>query len=296
MKPGNVRGLGWFGFVVIAGLGCGPVLAQELQPLYVPLVFATIGATADPGGHFVDTASWRSSMSAFNPTDSPVSVVDVAVYGKGAILSPAAYPPIPPHRGGGFVPSVVPQPDRGVGFLELRTSPGVVFYANVQRVTQRCEIGAPNCVSFVLGAANIPFYRALFPAGSVAVSGAVDLGQFGLSDVGYAPALERRRRMNVTLFNAGDVSATFVVRTFPHHFSATPLTEQTVVVEAKDVFQVNGFPVPTESSLLLSAFDGNQIWVMISADQPFLSYVSTVFNAVVLGDLPFQVYPSYLQN
>jgi hypothetical protein len=288
--------IGPVAFLTLVAFGCGSAVAQDLQPIYVPLVYATVGSVLDPGGHSVSAESWQSTMSAFNPTDSPGSVVDVAVYGKGAILTPGSYPLIPPHEGGGFVPSVVPQPDRGVGFLELRTSPGLVFYANVQRVTQQCEVGAPNCISFVLGALNIPFYRALFPAGSVVVSGSVQLGQFGLGGSGHALDVERRRRMNVTLFNAGDVSATFVVRTFPHHFSATPLAEQTVVVEAKDVFQVNGFPVPTETSLLLDAFDESQIWVTITADQPFLSYISTVFSSVALGDMPFQVYPSYLQN
>lgn len=277
----------------LAALGCGPALAQELQTLYVPLVNATIGYTHQPGGSVSDTERWVSTMSAFNPTDSPASVVDVAVYGKGAVLNQVPRPPIQPHQGGGLGPSVASQPDRGVGFLELRTSPDLVFHADVQRQTERNDNTPTGTVS-VHGQVSIPFYRALFPAGSVAVSGSVELGQFGY--FGFSPELQRRRRMNVTLFNAGGAPATFVVRTFPHHQSASPLTEQMVNVEPKDVFQINGFPIPTESSLLISAFYGNQIWVTITADQPFLSYVSTIFNAVEPGDLPFQVYPSYLQN
>jgi hypothetical protein len=278
--------------ITLLVLGCSSAVAQDLQPLYVPLVHATVGSTLDPGGHSVDTESWESTMSVFNPTDSPADIVNAAVYGKGAVLMQESRPPIPPHQGRGIGASVGLYPERGVGFLEVRTSPGVVFYADVERVTQRCEVGAPNCISFLHGAVNIPFYRALFPAGSVAISGAVEIGQFG------SPEFERRRRMNVTLFNAGDAPATFVVRTFPHNFATGPLAEHTVIVESRDVLQVNGFPVPTESSFSgeLTSVHGSAIWVTITADQPFLSYVSTIFNAVDLGDLPFQVYPSYLQN
>lgn len=271
---------------------CSSAAAQDLQPIYVPLVHAQVGSTLAPGGHSGDIESWESTMSVFNPTDSPADVVDVAIYGKGGVLAQVSRPPIPPHQGRGIGASVVPFPDRGFGFLEVLTSPGIVFTADVERVTQRCEVGAPNCVSFSHGGVNIPAYRALFPAGSVAISGAVEIGQFG------SPEFERRRRMNVTLFNAGDAPATFVVRTFSHNFATGPLAEQTVIVESKDVLQVNGFPVPTESSSSgeLTSVHGSAIWATITADQPFLSYVSTIFNAVDLGDLPFQVYPSYLQN
>jgi hypothetical protein len=284
-------------FVALVVFGWGTAAAQNLQPLYVPLVFAATGSTLEPGGYVVDIQRWESTMSVFNPTDSPATVIDVAVYGKGAVLTQVPRPPIQPHQGNGLVPSVVPVPDRGVGFLELRMSPGVVFYADVQSVTRRCAVGSPLCDELVHGQVNMPFYRALFPPGSVAVSGAVELGYFGLPKAVYSPEVERHRRMNVTLFNAGDAPASFVVRTFPHNRSAVSLTEQTVIVEAKDVFQVNGFPVPTEASIPMQSVNGgNQIWVTITADQPFLSYVSTIFNAVESGDLPFQVYPSFLQN
>lgn len=285
-------------YVALAVFGCGSGLAQNLETLYVPLVHAQVGSTIAPGGHSGDIESWESTMSAFNPTESLADIVDTAVYGKGAVLVQESRPPIPPHQGRGIGASVGLYPERGVGFLEMRTSPGIVFSADVERVTQRCEVGAPNCFSFSHGGVNIPFYRALFPAGSVAISGAVELGQFGLSQIGFPPEFERRRRMNVTLFNAGVAPATFVVRTFPHNFATGPLAEQTVIVAAKDVFQINGFPVPTESSSsgeLTSVF-GSSIWVTISADQPFLSYVSTIFNAAEAGDVPFQVYPSYLKN
>lgn len=289
----HMRDIVPYAFMELVVLGCSSATAQDLQPLYVPLVQARVGSTLAPDGHSVDIESWESTMSVFNPTDSPADIVDAAVYGKGAVLNAqASLPPIPPHQGRGIGASVGVFPERGVGFLEVRTSPGVVFYADVERVTQRCEVGAPNCISFSHGGVNIPAYRALFPAGSVAISGAVEIGQFG------SPEFERRRRMNVTLFNAGDAPATFVVRTFPHNFATGPLAEQTVIVESKDVLQVNGFPVPTESSSSgeLTSVHGSAIWVTITADQPFLSYVSTIFNAVEPGDLPFQVYPSYLQN
>jgi len=282
--------------LVVVGRGSG--LAQTLETLYVPLVHVQVGSTLAPDGHSGDVQSWESTMSVFNPTDVPADIVDAAVYGKGAILAHVSRPPIPPHQGRGIGASVVPFPERGVGFLEMHTSPGIVFSADVERITQRCEIGAPNCISFSQGGVNIPFYRALFPAGTVAISGAVELGQLGPPPTGFSPDFERRRRMNVTLFNAGDVPGTFIVQTFPHNFATSPLAEQTVIVAEKDVVQINGFPVPTEfsSSGELTSVYGSSIWVTVSADQPFLSYVSTIFNAAEAGDLPFQVYPSYLKN
>ncbi len=284
--------------VALAVVGGGSGMAQNLETLYVPLVQAKVGSTIAPDGHSVNIETWESTMSVFNPTASPADIVDIAVYGTGAKLGQASRPPIPPHQGGGIGASVSPFPERGVGFLEMQTSPGIVFFADVERVTQHCEIGAPNCTSFSHGGVNIPFYRALFPAGSVAISGAVELGQLGPSPTGVPPDFERRRRMNVTLFNAGDVPATFIVQTFPHNFATSPLAEQTVIVAAKDVVQINGFPVPTEVSPSgeLTSVHGSSIWVTISADQSFLSYVSTIFNAAEAGDLPFQVYPSYLKN
>jgi hypothetical protein len=55
--------------------------------------------------------------------------------------------------------------------------------------------------------------------------------------------------------------------------------------------------VPTQhDNDLTAANDGNRIWITISANQPFLSYVSTIFDNPEPGALPFEVYPSYLQN
>lgn len=284
-----------YAFIALVALGYGSAVAEDLQPIYVPLVMAeTEGYVRQPDGT-VTNGGWLSTMSVFNPTDSPASVIDVAVYGKGGVLNHPSYPPIPPHQGENHIVSVTPFPDRGVGFLELRTSPGVVFYADVQRVTYRCAFGVPGCDALVHGQVNIPVYRALFPAGSVAVSGAVELGYFHHI---FTPDQHRLRRVNVTLFNAGDAPATFTIRSIPVHFSPEPLTERTVIVEPKDVVQINSFPVPTESvNFNLAAVNGgNRIWVTTTADQPFLSYVSTVFDGVDALDLPFQVYPSYLQN
>ena len=103
--------------------------------------------------------------------------------------------------------------------------------------------------------------------------------------------------MNVTLFNGGDVPATFTVTVLPVHFSGVPLSRETVVVDAKDVIQINSLPVPTEfDNNLTTGFGGNRVWITITADQPFLSYVSAIFDNAEPGAMPFEVYPSVLQN
>jgi hypothetical protein len=286
-----------YAFVALVVFESGTAAAQDLQPLYVPFVKAEIeGFVLQPDGNSVTNGGWLSTMSVFNPTDSPASVINVAAYGKGAVLNHPSSPPIQPHQGQNHGASLSSFPDRGVGFLEVQTSPGIVFYADVQRVTYHCAVHEPLCDAVVHGQVNIPVYRSLFPAGSVAVSGAAELGYFHH----VTPVDENHktiRRVNVTLFNAGDAPATFVVRTSPVNGSLAPLTEQSIVVEAKDVVQINRFPVPTDSSTPMQSVNGgSRIWVTTTADQPFLSYVSTVFDGVDSLDLPFQVYPSYLQN
>ena len=71
------------------------------------------------------------------------------------------------------------------------------------------------------------------------------------------------------------------------------LSLQTFTLAAKEVRQVNRMILPPLKDLP----DNNEsirVWITISANQPFLSYVSTVFEDGEAGSMPFEVYPSRL--
>ena len=143
----------------------------------------------------------------------------------------------------------------------------------------------------------LPVFRGLFPAGSTAVSGAIELGNFDLPPSCGTLDMQYRRRVNVTLFNGGDVPATFRVSETPANSSAEEIRSDEYVVDAKQVLQINSFPVPSESAPPLRAQNGGaRIWINVTADQPFLSYVSTIFDKPEAGSLPFQVYPGVIAD
>lgn len=282
----------------VMGLMCGGrTLAQDANVFFIPYVHAQLGSSPvpDSGATAIDFQSWESTLSVFNFRATEAGVLLAAVYGKGASLSTVPVPPIPPRQGRGVGANVSPGPDRGVAFLEVHTSPGAIVVGAVERTTQRSGVGQPYSVTFSHGGIAAPVFRSLFPAGSVAVAGAVEIGQLGLEGSGYAQ-FERRRRMNVTLFNAGTSEATFIVRTLSHNFATGPLEEQAVTVPPMDVIQINGFPLPTQDSNALRSQFGSAVWVTVTADQPFLSYVSTIFDSVEAIDMPFAVYPSRLES
>ncbi len=287
--------------LTIFSLVLSPVsLAQVPATVYVPFVLALTGGwpTPLPGETWTFTR-WESTLGLFNNSDTPATYAQKTLFGKGAGL---AQPPgcesagtLAPHTGTNVIVCYAPAPDRGFGFLAVDTPAGVVVHSDVQRTIYRCNCSDPGCDSIPQGQTGTPAYRGLFQAGSSVVSGAVELGNFLLSCA--SPKELYRRRVNVTLFNGGDVPATFTVTVLPVHFSGVPLSRETVVVDAKDVIQINSLPVPTEfDNNLANGFGGNRIWITITADQPFLSYVSTIFDNPEPGAMPFEVYPSVLRN
>ena len=276
-----------------------PALTEELQDLFVPIVSVVYDQRTLPDG--TGTASaWSSSLHFFNNSAAPATFTQTAVYGQGAVPShePVCESSVTlaPQTGRGFGGCFAPFPDRGVGFLALQTSPGIVVRADVIRSRFRCECEGPGCTTIPQGQVRMPTYRSLFPAGISAVSGPIELGNLTLSPNCASENQQYRRRVNVTLFNAGDAVATFTLTVRPVQFSSTPISELSVVVPAKDVIQVNRIAVPTEPTNDLRTSGGYRIWITITADQPFLSYVSTVFDNPEPGAEPFDVYPSYLEN
>lgn len=175
----------------------------------------------------------------------------------------------------------VPDPRDAVQFLALSVPPGVVIRAALQRV---------QAADFA-GALTLPTFTSLVPAGTRTIA-----GNFRAS---WAECLPPGvpRRLNVTLFNAGDVAATFhvTVLTRDHGIDTGPPsrqgepTEAEYVVPARTVRQVNG--VAYDVGVLCSRPGWEMGWVEITADQPYLAYASTVREAAP-GVLPYEVFPA----
>ncbi len=130
------------------------------------------------------------------------------------------------------------------------------------------------------------------------MAGAVSLGNPYLPVVCGDAAKQNLRRINVTFFNDGSATATFTVNVWPVGGAPTPVVTQSYEVVAKSIAQVNGLevPLPTVPDPQYMGADGVQVWVNVTADQPFLAYVSTIFDDPQPGALPFQVYPARLTN
>lgn len=246
--------------------------------------------------------SWSSSTSLFNGGPGQGSFRYVGFLGGGASLSgepycsPAADHSIGPGAGQGLSHCVAtPLAGSGVGFLLLETSGPISVHASISYLKQVCNCASLDCTPIPQGRSVLPVFPSVFPAGSVVVAGEVDLGRVPIPP-GCGAAIERYpRRVNVTLLNEGVVPASFLVRVLPYKGGSEALLEQTVVVPARDVLQVNRLPLDLNAISVVegsvAADGGVRVWVEISADQPFLAYASTVFDDGAPDSMPFEIYP-----
>lgn len=276
--------------------------AQD-KTVYVPYVRAYTGFRDLPG-HVRILDGWNTTISVFNSASEQGRLSVTAAYGDGVELitsPPCILSLMPPHTGfrvpscASFSTDVFDRAE--LAFVEMKVSHGAVIGANVIRWREVLCCLELTCGGPVpQGQAALPVYRGLFPAGSTAVAGPVELGAFKIPDYCVSGNQVYRRRVNVTMLNAGDRAGVFLISEIPGTTVSTPVREQTVSVPAKGVVQVNSIPVPTEPGpgLASPSGAGYQIWFKVTADQPFLFYVSTIFDDPEPGALPFQVYPASL--
>jgi len=276
---------------------CG---AAEPVKVYVPFAYATTESSGTVGDGSFGYTRWESVIGVLNTAATPGSVDTVALHGNGAVIGTPEEcyhraTVLAPRVGANIFPCAT-YPEPGIAMLILETTPGVLVRAEVQKARFRCGcVSSLGCSAIPQGQAYLPVYTRLFPAGSTAVSGPVELGNFDLPSTCASENQKYRRRVNVTLYNDGAAPATFRISETPNQISSEPLYSEERVVEPHGVLQVNSIPVPTKSSPeLRAANDGSRIWIQVSADQPFLFYVSTIFDEPEAGALPFQVYPGVL--
>lgn len=248
----------------------------------------------DSGGHPY-SEYWISTAGVFNISDTTQHVVAEDVLGEG--LLPEALAACLVDRAyasgeGSLAPCQFYGPPR---FVRFRHSSKVVLNAQLGR---NRVAGCPAPVQYVLpqGFAPLPTYHRLFQGGERTVAGPVELRTQGFPSDCATPNQVYDRRVNVTVANYGQLPATFTLVAYRfrrHQAGYDPVWSSTVTVDARSVHQVNDIPIPRtltepgENRHLGSM----SVWLTITSDQPYLGYVSSVFEGGEPGSLPFQVFP-----
>lgn len=234
--------------------------------------------------------SIKSRLTLFNNASTPSVASLSALYGEtGEEVIPG---PITAYslaaRGGTVVDTSIANSASRVSVWAFEV-PGRVALRNTLERFVDCDQGANPSQ----GRLALPVFSALFPAGSTVVSGdvkAIDENATGACPFS-ADLLAFRRRVNVTMFNAGTSAATFqVVGRQTTEDGNDEIYRGSFTVNAKSARQANDLAL--DLTKLCSAAGASNVWFEITADQPFLSYVSTAFEDASPGAMPYEIYPS----
>lgn len=230
------------------------------------------------------TTSLASTLTAYNHNDNAVTVTYLGAWDAlGAHTTPSPVE-LAAHTSG-ILDSRSLRAGQPVQMLSLSAPRRVALRATLERLETVPE-GLPK-VPESLGRVELPVFTEIFPAGSTAVAGDVSL-----SALECASGPEARRRVNLTLFNAGSQAATF-------HVSAIAVgggpggssPDQQYQVPAKSLVQFNALSL---ENLPVCAPGG--AWFQITGDQPFLAYVSTARPQTAPGILPYEIFPARLER
>ncbi len=262
-----------FGGPEPVGSGSFSVTPLAASTVYVPGFFA-------PGA----TVSMQSTLTAYNNTESNATIRFAGAWdGLGTAPAPADAAVGP--NAAVILDSHTLRAGQHVQMLAITAPRRVALRATLERLETVPEGLAK--VPESLGRLELPVFGELFPAGMTAVAGDVSL-----SASECAEGATNRRRVNLTLFNAGDAAATFRVSAV----SATagpggPASEKEYTVPASSIVQLNELPL---EGLPVCAAGG--AWFRITGDQPFLAYLSTVRPETLPGVLPYEIFPAKLDR
>ena len=162
--------------------------------------------------------------------------------------------------------------------LSLAAPRRVALRATLERL-ETVPDGFPK-VPESLGRVELPVFTELFPAGSTAVAGDVSL-----SALECASGPEARRRVNLTLFNAGTETATFGVSA--NSVMTASRRRQPASSSTKSRRSPSSSSTRSRSQGL-PVCDAGGAWFRITGDQPFLAYISTVRPENLAGVLPLR--------
>lgn len=253
----------------------------------------TLGTGAFAVAPLAETTVWLPGFSAPGATTTLASTLTahnaapnaatVTYLGAWDALGPYEAPTpvtLAPHTAG-ILDSHSLRPGQPVQMLSLKTPRRVTLRATLERLATvpAGSASAPES----LGRVELPVFTELFPAASTAVAGDVTLSA---SECAGAP--EARRRVNLTLFNAGTELATFrVIAIAGSGGPAGILPELVYQVPAKSLVQFNQLPLEG-----LPVCQAGGAWFQITGDQPFLAYLSTVRPESAPGILPYEIFPA----
>lgn len=226
------------------------------------------------------TYSLASTLTAFNNTDSVAAVTYVGAWDALGQYETPDPVELAAHSSG-ILDSRSLRAGQAVQMLSLRAPRRVALRATLERLETVPE-GLPK-VPESLGRVELPVFTELFPAGSTAVAGDVSL-----STLECASGPEARRRVNLTLFNAGTEAATFRVSALS--VASGPggsSPEREYAVPAQSLVQFNALSLEG-----LPVCEAGGAWFQITGDQPFLAYVSTVRHENLPGVLPYEIFPA----
>ena len=254
------------------GTGSFVVAAQPEADFWVP-GFSANGSVS----------ALASTLTGFNNSASAADVTPLGAWDAlGARPSPVAPATIPPGEAASFDTRQL-RAGQAVQMLAFRAPVRVTFRATLERLENVPE-GLPKTPA-ALGRVELPVFTDLFPAGMTAVA-----GDISFSAEECAAGATGRRRVNLTLFNAGDAPATFVVDA-PNGKPEGSAWPKSLEVPAGTLVQFND--VPTEG---LAVCETGGAFLSVTADQPFLAYVSTSRPETAAGILPYEVFPARLQR
>ncbi|MFN7986384.1 MAG: hypothetical protein U0529_02865 [Thermoanaerobaculia bacterium] len=252
------------------GTGSFAVVAPTESTIFLP-------------GFLSDSAPYAlaSNLTAYNNSTRDATVTRVMAWDALGERSVGAAPVAIAPGAAAIVPTQDLRPGQAVQMLAVRLPSRIALRATLERLEYVPE-GLPK-VPESLGRLELPVFSALFPAGTSVVAGDVSLTP---TECSGAP--ETRRRVNLTLFNAGETSATFEV--VGKAVGAGPggdSPSQTFHVPAKSLVQFNALPVDA-----YPVCQPGGAWFRILGDQPFLAYISTVRPETTAGVLPYEIFPA----
>lgn len=222
-----------------------------------------------------------SNLTSFNNGDRAGSVATLAAYDALGQRDPGRAAVAIDPQGAALVPTAPLRGGQAVEMLALSAPGRFAFRATLERL----EDVPPQLpkVAESYGRVELPVFTSLVPAGLTAVAGDVSLTPTECS----GPA-EARRRVNLTVFNAGETAATFtVVGTAVASGPGGVGAPQTYQVPARSLVQFNALPVDA-----FPVCQPGGAWFRITGDQPFLAYVSTARPQTVPGILPYEIFPA----
>lgn len=224
--------------------------------------------------------SLASTLSAFNNSGQTATVTMTGAWDAlGERVLPEVETTLAAGEGASFDTRAL-RPGQQVQMLAFRAPTRMTLRATLERLETVPE-GLPK-PPLALGRVELPVFTELVPAGMTAVAGDVS---FSAEECGEAPAV--RRRVNLTVFNAGKETASFVLDA--PNGSGDGSYPMKYDVPASSLVQFNdvptaGLPVCSPGGAFLS----------VTANQPFLAYVSSSRPETVPGVLPYEIFPALI--